>query len=567
MITILIGHRGTGKTTFLSRLRDKKIDAVDLDEAIERESGETVAGLFSKGEAHFREIEKRTFEKLLSEKPDRVIAVGAGFSGTLPKNARVIWLRRETDGQGRSFLNRPRLNSEVTPISEYMERHAEREERFANWATDPLILPEGYEGGMEGFITDSAFKAPFEITVLPAHFRDWENFVKNRIGWEVRRWELRDDLLTPAQIQLALRTLPADRILFSQRRPGGERPEKIKSDWALELGSPTAKFEIVSLHDRQGETLKEIFRTLEQAAAHAKILKLAIDIRDFQELREGHEWWLKDPAKRAFLPRSKDGRWRWYRSLFGPRMPLHFIREDQGSALDQPLLWQAILQAPIRESFAAVLGQPVVQSRTPMEHKNFFARQHMPVVAIELSEDEFGTALPVLRKMGLTHAAVTSPLKKAAYAVSTERTQEARALESANTLWMTDKISAHNTDVLALRSLRAELPEFKSVWLWGGGGVRSSVKEVWPEAVEIRAREGTTREDSPDLLIWAVGRSRDHRKPPKTLKPQLLLDLNYGDDSPGLEWAVENNLPYQSGLKMFKLQAAFQREFWARSRA
>ena len=42
-----------------------------------------------------------------------------------------------------------------------------------------------------------------------------------------------------------------------------------------------------------------------------------------------------------------------------------------------------------------------------------------------------------------------------------------------------------------------------------------------------------------------------------------MLDLNYSDDSPGLEWAVRENLPYQSGLKMFKLQAEFQRRFWS----
>lgn len=568
MTTILIGHRGTGKSTMIARLRENKHAAIDLDEEIEKAAGEPIAAIFARGENQFRELEVRTFEKLLGQNPDRIFALGAGFQGQIPDTARVIWLRRETDGHGRSFLNRPRLNSEVTPMAEYFERLAERDARLASWATDTLFLPEGYDGGMESFVTAANMAMPFDMTVLPEHFRDWISFLKLRSAWNVRRWELRDDLLSGGQIEVALKTLPAEKILFSHRRAGAEAPQKIKRDWALELGSPTAKCEIVSLHDRQGETLKEVFRTLEGAAPHAKILKLAIDIRDFAELREGHEWWMKDPAKRAFLPRSKDGRWRWYRSLFGPRMPLHFIREERGSALDQPLLWQTTLQTPLSESFAAVLGQPIEHSRTPLEQRNFFARQHMPIVAIEVNEDEFAQALPVLRKLGLTHAAVTSPLKKMAYNASTERTQECRALESANTLWMTDKISAHNTDVAALFALRNEWPsDYQSVWLWGGGGVKSSVKAVWPEVQEIRAREGTTREDSPDVLIWAVGRGRDHRKPPKSLKPKLVLDLNYGDDSPGLEWAVENNLPYQSGLKMFKLQAAFQREFWARSRS
>jgi shikimate 5-dehydrogenase len=67
---------------------------------------------------------------------------------------------------------------------------------------------------------------------------------------------------------------------------------------------------------------------------------------------------------------------------------------------------------------------------------------------------------------------------------------------------------------------------------------------------------------APAVLIWAVGRSRAHRAPPAHLRPGLVLDLNYADDSPGLEYAATHGLAYQSGLGMFKLQAQAQRDFW-----
>ena len=38
------------------------------------------------------------------------------------------------------------------------------------------------------------------------------------------------------------------------------------------------------------------------------------------------------------------------------------------------------------------------------------------------------------------------------------------------------------------------------------------------------------------------------------------MDLNYTEDSPGSEWAIREDLPYRSGLEMFKLQADLQRQ-------
>jgi shikimate kinase len=565
MIQILIGHRGVGKSTFLNRIRAlTETPCFDLDEEIEKQHNQPIRRIFESGEREFRALETQALWNLVeSARGPMIIAVGAGFEGPMPPEAKVIWLRRESDRHGRVFLNRPRLNSSVSLFDEYMERFPIREKRFHEWAHEELFLPEGGDGDLAQFVEHpEKFKVPFEITLLPENFRDWFYFLERRRDWNVRHFELRDDLLTPDQMEVAVDTLPPEQILFSRRKQDG--PElPLKTDWALELGTPKAPPYILSLHERE----RDLSQTLKNFSTHkAEILKLAVKIDSFAELREGHRWWNEDPKRRAFLPRSEDGHWRWYRSLFGPRMPLHFISEGEGSAADQPKLWQCFLQTPFEKTFAAILGHPVSQSLTPIEQRAFFAEKKMPVVAVDIYESEFEQAIEVLRELGLTHAAVTAPLKLKAFAISTEKTPEAEEMQSVNTLLIKEaKIVGHNTDVLALEYIRDELPYFRSVWCWGGGGTLTSVKKAWPQvklmsAREGRARDGSTDNPLPELLIWAAGRATAFWFPDVT--PQLVLDLNYTADSPGLEFAAGRNLPYQSGLRMFKLQAESQREFW-----
>jgi len=566
MTTVLIGHRGTGKTTFLRALekfahdQDWNWSFFDLDQEIERRQGALTAEIFAQGEEKFRQLEGETLNDLImhADRP-QVIALGAGFEGPMPEDAHVVWLRRATDAAGRSFLNRPRLETNVSPLAEYKERFFVRDRRFADWAHEELILPEGYEGGLEELLISGRAQIPCDLTVLPENFRDWPAFVKKREVWGLRRFELRDDLLSSEQIALAVHTLPAERILYSHRKSSAsEKVTRYPSDWALELGEPPHEAQIISLHERD----EDFPGTLARISNHKGHLKLAVEVKDFTELRAGHEWWKQNPEGRSFLPRSHDGRWRWYRSLFGPQMGVHFVREGEGSSLDQPPLWQVLLQPPFKDKFAAVLGTPVEHSRSPLEHRGFC--KDIPFVSVTLPEEEFSVGLQFLRDLGLKFAAVTSPLKKQAWAQAHQLSKEARQTQAVNTLYFDrGTILAHNTDVLALQALRQELPSLQPVWLWGGGGVKSSLKKVWPELIEISARQGTTDNGAPGLVIWATGRSRPFQWPASTVRPELIIDLNYSDDSPGLEWAVRENLPYQSGLRMFKLQAEFQRVFWA----
>ena len=75
----LIGFMGCGKSSFGKRLARKlEYSFLDLDDAVEAESGLTVPELFAReGEAAFRELEKKVLHKTL-EISEGVIATGGG---------------------------------------------------------------------------------------------------------------------------------------------------------------------------------------------------------------------------------------------------------------------------------------------------------------------------------------------------------------------------------------------------------------------------------------------------------------------------------------------------------
>jgi len=69
----------------------------------------------------------------------------------------------------------------------------------------------------------------------------------------------------------------------------------------------------------------------------------------------------------------------------------------------------------------------------------------------------------------------------------------------------------------------------------------------------------------PKVLIWAVGRSRMEKScimPPKHWRPSKVMDLNYTEDSPGLEYALQVKAEYQNGWSIFKKQAQKQRHLF-----
>lgn len=590
--TALIGHRGVGKSSCLRRIetyatRDgRRVLCLDLDAEIARRLGRAPGDIFAmEGEARFRDEEKRVFSEIdretASSDVDVYLALGGGFDlAALPQAWRALWIRRAGDEKGRIFVGgeRPRLNPRVSPLAEFLERFHERDQRYRGRADEILFVDEGLEDqeAAEGaFFADSIAGLGGAITVAPILFRRpgcFAAWAERRLKWGVRWFELRDDLLTEQEMIEALARLPGERVLLSFRSL--ERQPRTAAllaghafDWPLEFGpcplSPPPT--VHSLHERIGDLEK----TLERLAAVSPdgILKAALPVADFTELAIGHAWQGEDPARRAFLPLSVDGRWAWYRLLQVGRAPLGFFREGDGSGADQPTLLQWVRRRSNEgEAFAAVLGDPVAHSRTPLEQADFFGARGVSVFGVRVTRAEWSEgALEVLRAMGLRWAAVTAPLKELAYEACAEVIPLARDLAAVNTLaWSEDGWRGANTDLEGFCALIAGENLGEAV-IWGGGGTLKMICSALPTAISYSARSGESRDsertiERPDVVIWAAG--SESRQPPEVWRPRLVIDLSYTEDSPARAFAMNKGARYVSGLGMFRVQAKGQREFW-----
>ncbi len=578
-LTVIIGHRGTGKSSFLERYASyfpAMGPFLDLDLEIEKQQGHTVSNIFlSRGEKCFRQLESEIFKKL--SLVGGVIAVGAGFPvQQIPPEALVIWIRRESDRQGRIFTDRPRLLQDVDPLVEYEIKRKQREPLFLARADLIHTVPEGIEVS-EGVraLEMKLFTAQIENgggvrTVFP-------NELRRKVLAVPGIFELRDDLLSPEEMASFLDTRPQSQCLYAFRSepPSSQlKEEKIISRcvWVdepaerkLESAALDLKQRILSSH--QNEIQQGIAELTPQPGFHLKLSPL---ILRWDDLLIGHKWQQEDPSRRSFLPRSLEGRWKWYRLYQKGRQELNFWYEAEASASDQPSLMQWLMQPEKAHSFAAVLGSPVLQSLSPMMHFDFFKRRDCCFFAIDIKEKEWDEALPILQLLGLRAAAVTSPLKKSAHRFCQKRTAVAEDLQAVNTMAWESKSQVWigtNTDFSGfVQSLKGkELPS--PIVIWGGSGVLSMLKRALPEASSYSARQGIVKKGnreihSPLTLIWAAPSRPEICFPPKEWLPKVVLDLNYAENSLGRKYAAQVKVPYQSGRDFFCSQALEQQEFW-----
>jgi shikimate kinase len=156
MNIILIGYRGSGKSTVGSKLASRlKRRFVDTDDFIEERQGVPISDIVkSQGWDHFRKIEKATIEEI-SKGNNLVIAPGGGAVldadnvKALTQNGFIIWLKadqqtllKRIQKDGVSSTRRPTLTGKGT-LEEIEEIISQREpfyERASEIQIDTSIL-------------------------------------------------------------------------------------------------------------------------------------------------------------------------------------------------------------------------------------------------------------------------------------------------------------------------------------------------------------------------------------------------------------------------------------------
>ncbi len=603
MKTIVIGHRGVGKSTLMDRLKfsldERQTLCYDLDDEIEKRIGKKISDFFVEhGESYFREVEKQVFIEFIQKTNDSCfIFAGAGFDvSIIPQNVEVLWVRRKTDADGRIFLNRPRLERDLSPLQEYQKRFKEREKKYQQIATRIYEMPEGQLQNkqiaqkIEKQIIFSEFnEIGGMITVLPEHLKNqftWDQFLNRYKNKKIDGFELRQDLIPFDRFDSIFQDLKSEKIMLSIRNLNPISTfEKYFSqcewvDWSVELGHideislhENIKNLILSQHSQMLVELEEAY--LESIKYRQNVyLKWSPFFEQFDNLMIGLQWQKQNPLIHSYLPRSNNGRWSWIRLLLKQKQLINFWREGSGSALDQPTIFDWLTSPGNCPQFAAVLGEPIHHSYSPVEHLDLFQKYQMPFFTIQLNTNEWDNAIGDLQKLGLKCAAVTSPLKeKAAHLIAD------RHFKSVNTLFNIDQIrwSGCSTDVIGFRELVEGIdilaPLQSQIVVWGGGGVLSIIQEVFPQAKYFSARTGYQRgeerisgfqSENPEILIWAAPRTDLTMFPPLDWKPKLIIDLNYKEDSMGKEYAFLSGCNYLSGEKMFIVQAMAQRKFWSK---
>ncbi len=573
MKRVFIGHRGVGKTELLARhqIYFPHIHHFDLDREIESHLKMTLVDFFkSFTEVEFRLLEVEIYNKIIKENEEYVISLGAGFQlDKLSNKPEVFYVSRPTDADGRIFLNRPRLNNAVFPLEESQLLFQQREIIYRRHAHFIYHLSEGSNSvnEFEAAIMKSEFK------ILEAYYtlnsRDLDQ-IETRLKC-FSKVELRTDLFSKEVIQDLIKKYPKHHWLVSFRTNDEvDLPKSVEIDFDIQFFKDQ-KTDILSSHDDQIENGISQLRGLDHF--HTKLCPL---VNNFEELRKGHAWQSENPRNRSFIPRSLTGKWNWYRLLSKYSQKVHFIRNHNDQP-DQATLRQWLNLPPLRpEKWAAVLGSPIHFSRSPAEHEAYFKSKKSFMGGLEIEIDELEDVFRWLLDLGLCYVAITSPLKGIALRFCTNLTKEATELHAVNTLLILNgNIIGHNTDLSGFQKQISRLMlNNLQIAVWGGGGTLKMIKKLLPSASFFSSRSALNRDpklissQNYEVLVWAAPRNLRTLLPPSKWPIQKIIDLNYRENSMGLEYAQKlilngHNVEYISGLEMFHEQALKQQEFWS----
>jgi shikimate kinase len=152
MSTVLIGYRGSGKTTIGQKLADRLWQTlIDTDQLIVKRAGKSIKDIFQmEGESHFRDLETEAVKEAVKQQ-EVVISLGGGAvlreenrNAIKEAGHKVIYLRCEPEtlhqriqADAATSLMRPSL-TQFSGVEEIEKVLAEREPIYRSMMTGEL---------------------------------------------------------------------------------------------------------------------------------------------------------------------------------------------------------------------------------------------------------------------------------------------------------------------------------------------------------------------------------------------------------------------------------------------
>ncbi|MBR9978654.1 MAG: AAA family ATPase [Bacteroidetes bacterium] len=590
---LLIGHRGSGKTTLGKQLAQARaLPFIDLDEAISAREGRPAAELVIDDEHRFRRLEHDMLHELLSGGENAVIAVGGGCL-FFPDGIRTIWMYRE-GWEETALRDRARLRPELSPAEEISWMKTTREEQYRRHAHLCLHIerdcPE--EEAARRLIFLSGWLA--EVTGSPALKKSWivprDKEDLSRAEADVRLFamagvELRSDMFPelPEPTVPWMASLRGDDADFFQcAREASVFDCDSSFLRCLNLKGLTPRPLILSSHP--DDVYKEFFDFLISlpawASSHAPdwaegvMLKYAPRVKSWVELRYANQLYKvyeRDGHRINFLPQGKNWKWMRIQRLFHGN-DINYLSTGCLEHSHRPPTLDYLLPHAIgnhARDLYGVIGKPVEQSVGDIFHRALSLESdngNATYLKIPVSPEEVDNCLHLLPQIGFRGLSVTAPLKSTILESNFVGTEH--DIRSGNTLALVKgSFLLYDTDELgmlaALEAIEQDGVTPGSTILFGGGGVTASVTRAlaargWGPVHHIRARDGWTEQQSEDvrLIIDASGAEHiDHGNAPHC---NAWLDLRYRNLPPSPPQAER----FYGGMTFYKRQALAQRRIW-----
>lgn len=609
---VLIGHRGSGKTTLGSALAEfLQLPFHDIDEKLRLTLGKEFSSTLNKSPETFRNLEEKLLEESLSCTDPLIISPGAGARPS-PEKGLLIWLQREDWRDEVRKSARPRVRPELSEEEEWQWMIETREPNWLKDAHLTLQIPRGRS--LEQSLQE-LFALIHFATSMRAHRITKKTYLvpRDETEWQRANTDARRFGFAGLEVR-------------SDRFPGGIKKRDLPYIASLRHNDPSWFFRcrepriwdidllyfadvlkvlprrvpadlLVSTHPK--EVRGEDVEALAQAARALKekgvplssiILKYAPQVKDFEELRRClalGETLRAIPTKTILLPQGKNVQ--WLRPILGREnavnyLPLGLSRGDGHPSTLDLNGFLPHLASPEATTFDALVGDPVEASQGDRWHRSYSlchqGEEHRGYLKIPVNRGAFSQALSLFEELPLRGISITSPLKKEAAQAPFVDPQGLPALntlrplreegETAHPLTQTGWIGT-DTDQAGMEALLEEIAQQGyspgRALVFGRGGasfavVRALKAQGWSIKAHLSARAGWQSMPSDlkavDLIVNAAGPELAYRNTAAIPEAKIWVDLHYQRVSPPPQPVA---LHLQGDL-FFNAQALAQREFW-----